>query len=107
MTMVLLWSIVRDLEVRGFRVRGVTFDLGNRRTKKDLGLHHGVYKVETSLLQIDGSILSQTHRMLSRGSRTTVSPGSRSDAVGFLSGSDWATQAGAVQTTNVARFIFL
>ena len=45
MTMELLWSIVKELEDRGFRVRGVTFDLGNKRFQKEFGLHNGVYKV--------------------------------------------------------------
>ena len=48
MTMDLLWSIVKDLEKRGFRVRGVTFDLGNKRFQKEFGLHNGVYKVRNS-----------------------------------------------------------
>ena len=48
MTIELLWSIVKELEDRGFRVRGVTFDLGNKRFQKEFGLHNGVYKVRFS-----------------------------------------------------------
>ena len=45
MTMDLLWLIVKHLEENGFRVRGVSFDLGNKKFQSEFGLHSEVYKV--------------------------------------------------------------
>ena len=45
MTMDLLWSIVKHLEESGFRVRGVSFDLGNKKFQSEFGLNSEVYKV--------------------------------------------------------------
>ena len=45
MTVDLLWLIVKHLEESGFRVRGVSFDLGNKKFQSEFGLHSEVYKV--------------------------------------------------------------
>ena len=45
MTLPLLWRIVADLEGKGFRVWGTSFDLGNQEFKRDTGLLSGVYKL--------------------------------------------------------------
>ena len=45
MTMDLLWLIMKHLEENGFRVRGVSFDLGNKKFQSEFGLHSEVYKV--------------------------------------------------------------
>ena len=44
MSLELLWKIVGELEVKGFRVWGVSFDLGNKQFQKEFGLNKGVYK---------------------------------------------------------------
>ena len=64
MTIEMLWLIGKDLEEMGFRVRDVIFDLGNKRFQKEFGLHNSVYKVRNPFAPDEGSILSQTHRML-------------------------------------------
>ena len=45
MTLELLWSIVKSMEDKGFRVWGVCFDLGNKVFQKEIGLHQYKYKV--------------------------------------------------------------
>ena len=45
MTLELMWQIVADLEEKGFRVRGCSFDLGNQEFKRDTGLLNGVHKL--------------------------------------------------------------
>ena len=46
MTHDLMWSIVREIEAKGFRVWGATFDLGNKKFQSEFGLYTGTYRVK-------------------------------------------------------------
>lgn len=46
MTHDLMWSIVKEIEGKGFRVWGATFDLGNKKFQSEFGLYTGTYRVQ-------------------------------------------------------------
>ena len=46
MTKETMYTIVRKLELEGFRVYGVAFDLGNKTFQHEVGFHDGVHQLQ-------------------------------------------------------------